>query len=72
MRRLERRLITHYEATINDLLRSLTRDSYEWALAVASAPDLIRGYEEVKVRNLGAYLARLDELGIATDALPLT
>lgn len=38
MRRLERRLITHYEATINDLLRSLTRDSYEWALAVASAP----------------------------------
>lgn len=70
MRRIERQLIIHYEATINDLLSSLTLDSYEWALAVASAPDLIRGYEEVKVRNLGTYLSRLEELGIATDLVP--
>jgi indolepyruvate ferredoxin oxidoreductase len=71
MRRLERQLVAHYEATTADLLRSLTLDSYEWAVAVASTPDLIRGYEEVKLRNVGAYVARLAELGIATDALSL-
>jgi indolepyruvate ferredoxin oxidoreductase len=71
MRRIERRLITHYEATVNDILRSLTLDSYDRAVAVASTPDLVRGYEEVKMRNLGAYLGRLAELGIATDRLSL-
>jgi indolepyruvate ferredoxin oxidoreductase len=64
-------LITHYEATVNDILRSLTLDSYDRAVAIASTPDLVRGYEEVKMRNLGAYLGRLAELGIATDRLSL-
>jgi indolepyruvate ferredoxin oxidoreductase len=64
-------LITHYEATVNDILRSLTLDSYDRAVAVASTPDLIRGYEEVKMRNLAVYVARLGQLGIATDRLSL-
>ena len=69
MRRIERQLIVHYEATINDLLGSLTSDSYDTVVAVASAAELVRGYEEVKMRNLRLYVARLRELGADTSAL---
>jgi indolepyruvate ferredoxin oxidoreductase len=69
MRRIERQLVAHYETTINDLLPNLTTDSYTTAVAVASAPDLIRGYEEVKMRNLSLYVTRLGELGADTSAL---
>jgi indolepyruvate ferredoxin oxidoreductase len=71
IRRIERRLVAHYERTITDLLRSLTSDSYERAVAVASAPDLVRGYEEVKIRSLATYSARLTELGIEPPQLSL-
>jgi indolepyruvate ferredoxin oxidoreductase len=71
IRRTERRLVAHYERTINDLLQSLTSDSYERAVAVASAPELIRGYEEVKIRSLGTYSARLTELGVEPPQLSL-
>jgi indolepyruvate ferredoxin oxidoreductase len=71
IRRTERRLVAHYERTIKDLLESLTAESYERVIVVASTPDLIRGYEEVKMHNLDVYVARLAELGIATDSLQL-
>jgi indolepyruvate ferredoxin oxidoreductase len=64
MRRLERRLAAHYESTILEFLPSLTADSYHRAVAVASAPDLVRGYEEVKMENIGRYFTRLAELGV--------
>ena len=70
IRRTERRLIAHYEETIKDLLESLTAGSYERAVTIASAPDLIRGYEEVKIRNLDTYSTRLRELGVEPPALP--
>jgi indolepyruvate ferredoxin oxidoreductase len=70
IRRTERRLVAHYEETIKDLLESLTTGSYERAVTIASAPDLIRGYEEVKIRNLDTYSARLTELGVEPPVLP--
>lgn len=69
IRRLERRLIHHYEATILDLVSGLTPDSYDRCVDVAAAPDLIRGYEEVKLENVGRYVRRLAELGVDTSAL---
>jgi indolepyruvate ferredoxin oxidoreductase len=72
VRRTERRLVAHYERTIHDLLESLTPDSYERAVAIASAPDLIRGYEEVKIRNIAVYSARLMELGVESPELSLS
>jgi indolepyruvate ferredoxin oxidoreductase len=71
IRRLERRLAAHYESTILELLSSLTADSYDRAIAVASAPDLVRGYEEVKMENVGRYVTRLTQLGVDTSALSL-
>ncbi|MGD1257115.1 indolepyruvate ferredoxin oxidoreductase family protein [Mycobacterium seoulense] len=69
IRRMERKLITHYESCLNELLATLTHDSYDRAIAIASAPDLIRGYEEVKMYNLRRYVARLRELEIDTSIL---
>jgi indolepyruvate ferredoxin oxidoreductase len=69
MRRLERRLITHYQATITGLLPTLGPHDYDRAVAVASAPELIRGYEEVKLRNLGVYAGRLAQLGVDASAV---
>ncbi len=64
VRRIERLLVRHYEATVQGLATSLTADSYDVALSVASAADLVRGYEEVKIGHLERYVARLDELGV--------
>jgi indolepyruvate ferredoxin oxidoreductase len=71
MRRLERKLCAHYEAMIRHLIQTLSFDSYETTLAAASAADLVRGYEEVKLRNAGLYVQRLRELGVDTSALAI-
>jgi indolepyruvate ferredoxin oxidoreductase len=71
MRRIERQLVVHYEATMTDIFESLTADSYDTAVAVASAPELVRGYEEVKMENLLKYAARLRQLGIDTAPLSI-
>jgi indolepyruvate ferredoxin oxidoreductase len=69
MRRLERRLADHYEAAVTKLLDDLAEDSYDRACAAATAADIVRGYEEVKLANVERYLTRLAELGIDTTML---
>ncbi|MCC6379636.1 MAG: indolepyruvate ferredoxin oxidoreductase family protein [Burkholderiales bacterium] len=61
-RRLERQLVADYERTIDELLRSLGRDSVELAAEIASIPASIRGYGHVKLRNLEAAREREAEL----------
>jgi indolepyruvate ferredoxin oxidoreductase len=69
MRRLERQLGTHYEALVTGFVHTLTADSYDAALTAASAIDIVRGYEDVKMRNIHRYVERLRELAIGTDDL---
>jgi indolepyruvate ferredoxin oxidoreductase len=69
MRRLERQLVDHYQQMMRGLLADLTEDSYDAAVAGASAPDIVRGYEDVKMRNIRRYVQRLDELGVDTSGL---
>ncbi len=71
MRRLERALISHYEATIRGLLPRLTPDTYDGAVAIASAAELERGYEEVKMHKRSRYVVRLQELGVDASSLSL-
>jgi indolepyruvate ferredoxin oxidoreductase len=52
MRRLERTLIGEYRSLIEQALADLSPDSYERAVALAQLPDMIRGYEEVKLGNV--------------------
>jgi indolepyruvate ferredoxin oxidoreductase len=69
MRRLERRLAEHYEEMMRTVLANLTADTYETAVQLASSPDLVRGYEDVKMRNIARYVEQLDELGVDTSGL---
>jgi indolepyruvate ferredoxin oxidoreductase len=69
MRRIERQLADHYQEMMRGLLASLTGTSYNDAVAAASAPDLIRGYEDIKMRNIRCYFERLDELGVDTSEM---
>ena len=47
-RREERQLIPWYRETIEQLLNRLSSENHGIALAIATAPDAIRGYEDVK------------------------
>ncbi|MGV9798146.1 indolepyruvate ferredoxin oxidoreductase family protein [Mycobacterium sp. NPDC003449] len=69
LRRLERALAGHYEAMVGDLCSTLTVDSLDTAVQAASAPDVVRGYEDVKLRNVQTYITRLNALGIDTTSL---
>jgi indolepyruvate ferredoxin oxidoreductase len=51
-RRAERQLITEYQKTIDDLLARLTLDNYELAVEIAALPERIRGFGQVKERNI--------------------
>ena len=51
-RRMERRLITEYEATIEELIVKLNSDNHAIAIKIASIPEEIRGFGHVKERHL--------------------
>jgi len=59
MRRLERALIEEYTDSLRGILVSLHADNLETATAIAELPDMIRGYEEVKLRSVREYRERL-------------
>jgi indolepyruvate ferredoxin oxidoreductase len=56
VRRLERELIGWYEGLLDEIARELTPGTYRLAVQLASAPDRIRGYEQIKQRNAQAAL----------------
>jgi indolepyruvate ferredoxin oxidoreductase len=58
LRRLERDLITEYVAVVGRLGQAPD----ELALRIAGLPDLVRGYEEIKVESVRKYRAELAEL----------
>ena len=68
VRRLERDLRDHYRDLVLDLAAALTADGHDRAVQVAELPDLVRGYETVKLRNVETYVAALRELGVEPPA----
>lgn len=62
MRKLERELIAEYEAVVREILIDLKQEQLETATQIAALPDKIRGYEDVKLRNVREYRERLAEL----------
>ena len=69
MRRLERRLADHYLGTVTGLADTLTSQNYDHAVTIAATPELIKGYEDIKLRSVGAYMSALTELGVDTAGL---
>jgi indolepyruvate ferredoxin oxidoreductase len=51
-RRLERALPREYEARLEEILDALSPESHELAVAIASVPEQIRGFDLVKERTL--------------------
>jgi indolepyruvate ferredoxin oxidoreductase len=62
VRRVERQLIGEYRQLIESLLKDLDADNYRIAVQIAELPDLIRGYEGIK-------LASVDEFHHQVEAL---
>ena len=71
VRRTERRLAAEYETDIRRVATIINAENHGVAVALARLPDAVRGYEEVKVRNVAEYGVRrrqlLAELGLAAD-----
>jgi indolepyruvate ferredoxin oxidoreductase len=55
VRRTERTLVSEYRAVAGQLLTGLSTANHALAVEIAGLPDLVRGYEEIKLRNVAAY-----------------
>jgi indolepyruvate ferredoxin oxidoreductase len=62
VRREERALLAEYRDVITRLAEGLTAANHARAVEIAGLPDLVRGYEDVKLRTVTAYRARMAEL----------
>ena len=68
VRQVERALITEYREVMRDALSRLTPGTAEAVASLAALPEMIRGYEDIKLARVAewreqcrAELARLDE-----------
>jgi indolepyruvate ferredoxin oxidoreductase len=72
VRKVERQLIDEYRALIEAEVAELSPDTLERAVALAELPDIIRGYEDIKMANVARYheqIARIKgEAAVATAA----
>jgi indolepyruvate ferredoxin oxidoreductase len=68
VRRLERDLITEYRAAVEDLLANLTEDTLADCARIAALPDLIRGYEQIKIASADRYRTQLQAALVALRA----
>ena len=63
VRRVERQLPGEYRALVDKALVGLSSESYERAVKLASLPDVIRGYEEIKLGNVQRFRDEVQALG---------
>ncbi|MBI2154382.1 MAG: indolepyruvate ferredoxin oxidoreductase family protein [Candidatus Rokubacteria bacterium] len=63
VRRVERALVGEYRSLVEKALVDLSNGTYGRAVKLASLPDLIRGYEEIKLRNVERFRDEVRALG---------
>jgi indolepyruvate ferredoxin oxidoreductase len=63
VRAVERELAASHAALVERLASSLTAESYATATAAAGAAEVVRGFEDVKLRNVETYRETLASLG---------
>ncbi|RSD10245.1 indolepyruvate ferredoxin oxidoreductase family protein [Amycolatopsis eburnea] len=61
VRRTERALVAEYRAVLAELGHSVRPENHDLAVEIASLPDAVRGYEDIKLGNVAAYRAALAE-----------
>ena len=69
LRKVERDLRDHYRTTVADLAAGLDPASYERAARVANLPDMVRGYEDIKLANVAVYRDALAAEGVDVRSL---
>jgi indolepyruvate ferredoxin oxidoreductase len=67
VRRMERRLPAEYRRTIEAAMARLDDSTVGLVVELAEAPDLVRGYEGIKLANLETFRARTEELVAELD-----
>lgn len=55
VRRVERALPDEYKTLVSGLLEDLTVENHDETVALCGLPDMIRGYEDIKLDNVDAY-----------------
>jgi len=68
VRRVERALPKEYRKSIEGVLGGLQADNLDAAVAIAELPDMVRGYEDIKLANVERYRAELTRQLEAYDA----
>jgi indolepyruvate ferredoxin oxidoreductase len=63
VRRVERQLVVEYRGLIEKALVGLSPDSHARAVKLANLPDVIRGYEDIKLRNVAKFRDEVRALG---------
>jgi indolepyruvate ferredoxin oxidoreductase len=58
VRRVERALIGEYRDLVLRALDALSPASYDSVAEIAALPDLVRGYESIKLRNVDRFRER--------------
>ena len=63
VRRVERALIGEYRGLVEKALIGLDAASHARAVKLANLPDLIRGYEDIKLANVRRFHEEVRKLG---------
>jgi indolepyruvate ferredoxin oxidoreductase len=64
VRRVERALVAEYRGMVERALRDLAPERHERAVRIAGLPDLVRGYEDVKLRSVQRFREEVRALGV--------
>ena len=62
VRRVERRLVDEYEELVSEALAALTPATHATAVELGELPDLVRGYEDIKLESVERFRERAQEL----------
>jgi indolepyruvate ferredoxin oxidoreductase len=62
VRAVERELVVQYLEVLHDITAALDDRNYAQAIEIAELPDMVRGFELVKLRTVDAYQEQLGEL----------
>ena len=62
VRRTERALVQEYQQLIDKMSNNLSAENYDKMVAIAKLPDMIRGYEDIKMENVKEYREKVQEM----------
>jgi len=68
VRRVERALVGEYRALVAGALERLTPGTHATVLRLAELPDMVRGYEDIKLRNAERFRAEAARLAAELDS----